>query len=72
MKGGEIMKGIHYLAMTLLWIGGINLGLIGLFNYNLIAIVGSGLEKLVYIFVGLAAAYSIVTHRQDCKICSGK
>ena len=50
------------LAYTLLWVGGINWGLIGLFGYNLVdAILGQwpGLVQIIYILVGLAALYSI-------------
>lgn len=49
-------------AYTLLWVGGINWGLIGLFGYNLVdAIFGQwpGLVQIVYILIGLSAVYSI-------------
>ena len=49
--------------MTLLIIGGINWGLVGLFQFDLVAAVFGGqdaaLARIVYILVGLAALYAI-------------
>lgn len=45
-------------AWWLLWIGGINWGLVGLFDFNLVnAILGSfsTIERIVYVLVGLSA-----------------
>lgn len=56
------MYGLNALALLLIIIGGINWGLIGLFDFNLVAALfgaGSILSRLVYILVGLAALYSI-------------
>lgn len=53
---------INLVAIILLVIGGINWGLIGLLNLNVIySIFGSVplLERLIYILIGLAAAYVI-------------
>ena len=75
MLGGIIMKGIHMIAYLLLWIGGLNWALVGLFNFNLVSALFGGipmLEKLVYVLVGLSAIYSLATHKGDCKVCSGK
>ena len=50
------------LAILLLIIGGLNWGLVGLFDFNLVdAIFGtmSGLSRIIYIVVGVAAIYSI-------------
>ncbi len=69
------MKAVHYVSYTLLWVGGLNWGLVGLFNYNLVeSLLGSwpGLVTLVYVLVGLSALYSLGTHKSDCKICGGK
>ena len=52
------MKTVNKIAFVLLIIGGLNWGLIGLFNFNLVtAIFGAlaGLEKIIYILVGLSA-----------------
>lgn len=65
------MKAVHMGACLLLWVGGINWGLIGLFNYNLVeAVFPMMLVKWVYILVGLSAVLIAVTHKADCKTCS--
>lgn len=69
------MKYLHYAAYTLLWVGGLNWGLVGLFNFNLVmALFGAWpmLVTLVYVLVGVSAVYSATTHMTDCKICSKK
>lgn len=69
------MKALHMIAFVLLVIGGLNWGLVGLFNVDLVKLIlGSvpALEKLVYILVGLSAVYIGATHMNDCKICSAK
>lgn len=67
------MKNVHLLAYVLVIVGALNWGLVGLFNFNLVhAVLGTMpmIEKLVYIVVGVAAVYEIVTHKGNCKICS--
>jgi uncharacterized protein len=69
------MKTLHMVAILLLVVGGINWGLVGLFEYNLVmALLGGypAVEMLVYVLVGLSAVYVLVTHKGDCKICSKK
>lgn len=69
------MKWLHMLGFTLIIVGGLNWGLWGLFNFNLVStIFGAveGLEKLVYVLVGLSAVWLVVTHKGDCKVCSAK
>jgi len=69
------MKALHMVTFTLTIIGALNWGLVGLFGFNLVsAIFGAapGLERLVYILVGLSAVYIGATHMNDCKICSKK
>jgi uncharacterized membrane protein YuzA (DUF378 family) len=71
--GWSGMMWLHVLAFTLLFVGGLNWGLFGLFNVNLVhMILGSWpvVESVVYILVGLSAIYIIVTHKNDCKMCS--
>jgi uncharacterized protein len=53
---------IDWIALVLVIVGGLNWGLVGLLNFNLVsAIFGSvaWLMNLVYILVGVAAAYMI-------------
>lgn len=68
------MKNLHMVAYLLLWVGGINWGLIGLFKFNLVENLGlpMGIQSLVYILVGVSAVYTLATHMGDCKVCSKK
>lgn len=69
------MKLLHIVSYTLVVVGALNWGLIGLFNFNLVNMIfGSmgGVENLVYILVGVAAGYSVYEHKQICMACSGK
>lgn len=57
------MKYVNIIALILVIVGGINWGLVGLFDFNLVsAIFGtdSWLTNLIYILVGLAAIYAFV------------
>lgn len=57
------MKTLNAVALALIVIGGINWGLVGLFDFNLVAAIfgtDSWLSNLIYILVGLAALYSFV------------
>lgn len=69
------MKGLHMVTFTLLAVGGLNWGLVGLFNYNLVeSLLGSygGVVQLVYVLVGAAAVVEVVTHPKNCKLCAMK
>jgi uncharacterized membrane protein YuzA (DUF378 family) len=53
-----------WLALVLMMIGGINWGLVGLMNIDLVAVVfgdGTTAARVVYALVGLAALYSVYT-----------
>ena len=69
------MKILHMVAFTLVMVGAVNWGLIGLLDLNLVnTLLGSmpGLEQIVYILVGASAFVVGFTHMQDCKICAKK
>jgi uncharacterized protein len=69
------VKTLHMVAYVLLWVGGLNWGLMGLLDMNLVSqLLGSmpELERVVYILVGASAVYSLLTHMTDCKVCSKK
>lgn len=69
------MKMLHMVAFTLVIVGALNWGLVGLFRFNLVtAVLGSMpmLETLVYVLVGLSAVYLAATHMSDCKTCASK
>lgn len=72
------MKALHLIAHILLWVGGLNWGLIGLgafagADWNVVhMIVGSWptLEAAIYVLVGLSAIWALIGHRKDCRTCS--
>lgn len=68
------MKLLHMVAFSLVIVGAVNWGLIGLFGYNLVNMIfaGMGLENIVYILVGASGVYIAFGHMNDCKICSKK
>jgi uncharacterized protein len=57
------VKALNIIALALIIIGGINWGLVGLFQFDLVAAIFGGqdaaLARIVYILVGLAALYAI-------------
>lgn len=55
-------KGLDYTALTVALIGAVNWGLIGFFNFNLVAfLLGSGtwLSRIVYAVVGICGLYLV-------------
>lgn len=64
------MKALNSIALLLLVIGGLNWGLIGLFQFDLVAALFGGsvgprsaASNIVYILVGLAALYGLYLFR---------
>ena len=67
------MKALHMAAYLILWVGGLNWGLMGVGMGNIVEnLLGMDIAKFVYILVGLSTVYIIATHKNDCKVCSGK
>lgn len=57
------MKNLELAALVLLIVGGLNWGLVGLLNFNLVTTLlgeGSVLTTVVYALVGLSAVYVAV------------
>ena len=57
------MKLLNVLTLILLIVGGLNWGLVGLFNFDLVAAIfgaGSVLSRTVYIAVGLSALWQAI------------
>ena len=55
---------LNILTLILLAVGGLNWGLVGAFNFDLVAALFgemSVLSRLVYVVVGLSAIYQLVT-----------
>ncbi len=56
------MKGLDYTLLTLVIIGSINWGLIGFFQFDLVAFIFgnmSWLSRIIYALVGLSGLYMI-------------
>lgn len=54
------MNIVNWIALILLIIGGLNWGLVGLWNIDLVAVIlgaGTILTKIVYVLVGISAIY---------------
>ena len=57
------MKALNIITLTLVIVGGLNWGLVGLFDFDLVATLfgaGSVLSRLVYVLVGLSAVWLLV------------
>jgi uncharacterized protein len=57
------MKFINILTLSLVIVGGLNWGLVGLLSFDLVAAIfgaGSALARIVYTLVGLSAAWQII------------
>lgn len=71
MMKGEMCP-VHKTAMFLLIVGGLNWGLVGAFNLNVVHLILSAapaLEAIVYILVGLSAIAMLA--KGSCKACMG-
>ena len=65
-RGGAVrrMNAMDWIAMILLIVGGLNWGLVGVADFDLVAALfgeGSALSRIVYVLVGLSALYSLYT-----------
>ena len=59
----KAMKPLNLITLILLIVGGLNWGLVGLFNFDLVAALfgaGSMLARIVYILVGLSALWQVI------------
>lgn len=58
------MKWLNVITLILVIIGGINWGLVGLFDFNLVQVIfgdmTSAITRIIYILVGLSALYQIM------------
>lgn len=61
---------LDWIALVLVVVGGLNWALVGLFNFDLVALIFgemSLLARIVYTVVGLAAIYLLATAAQLCR-----
>lgn len=68
-------KKIHTIMHIFLWIGGINWGMIGIFNTNVVASVLSDWPYLInttYALIGISTIFIIANHKNCCNICRDK
>ncbi len=74
------MKALHMVAFIHAMIGALDWGLVGLgwfmggADWNLVHLIlgqWMSVEAIVYVLVGLSAVWLLITHRKDCKYCSG-
>lgn len=66
-------KTLHMVAFVLAMVGALNWGLVGLLQTNVVEMVlgaGSTPTTLVYVLVGVSAAWLLVQHKADCKTCA--
>lgn len=58
------LTAVDWIAMVLLIVGGLNWGLVGAFNFDLVAALFgemSALSRIVYVLVGISALWFIYT-----------
>ena len=56
------MKTLNLITLILVIVGGLNWGLVGLFDWNLVAAIfgaGSTLARIIYVLVGLSALWQL-------------
>ena len=66
-------KTLHMVAFILLVVGGLNWLAVALFNWELGMLTDSVspmLTQVVYILVGVAAIYEVLTHKSHCSDCT--
>jgi uncharacterized protein len=65
-------KTLHMVAFLVLVVGGLNWLLLGVFQWEIGALFGGQSEiipRVIYILVGIAAVYELITHKANCKAC---
>jgi uncharacterized membrane protein YuzA (DUF378 family) len=59
----KTMKPLNLITLVLVIVGGLNWGLVGIFNWDLVAALfgaGSSLARVVYALVGVSAIWQLV------------
>jgi uncharacterized membrane protein YuzA (DUF378 family) len=65
-----MMKVLYWIALVLVIVGGLNWGLVGLLDYDLVASIFGDMTtitKVIYDLIGLAAIYMIFSASKCCK-----
>jgi len=66
------MKALHGVAFVLVIVGGLNWLLVGVLGWDIGSLFGGQvaiISRIVYVLVGAAAVYLVVTHKKTCKDC---
>lgn len=65
------MKILGIITSILLIIGGLNWGLIGLANINVVDMLlgGTGTDRVIYVLVGVSALFQCFCFKQICSTC---
>lgn len=70
------MKALHSISYVLLWVGGLNWGIFGITGWDVGQLFPGGMEgmvaRVIYVLVGLAALYTLFTHKSYCKHCGDR
>ena len=69
----QTKKWLHIVSFSLVIVGGLNWGLYGLLDLDLVDTLFGGLPflaNLVYVLFGAAALYLVFTHKDECKVCN--
>ena len=66
------MKAVHIISFILLVVGGLNWGVVGIWEVDLVAKLGPSVAQVVYILVGIAAIVELLTHKKSCKPCASQ
>ncbi|HLC95476.1 MAG TPA: DUF378 domain-containing protein [Patescibacteria group bacterium] len=64
---------MHKLTFILLVVGGLNWLAVGLFGWDIGNFFGGqadSVSRVIYVLVGVAAVYEVVTHKSNCKACT--
>lgn len=66
---------MHYITFGLLVIGGLNWLLQGALMWDVGQLFGgmdAAVSRVIYVLVGLAAVWELVSHKKNCKKCTMK
>ncbi len=66
---------MHKITFILLVIGGLNWLVFGIASWDIGQLFGgmdAMVSRVIYVVVGLAALYEIVTHKANCRACTEK
>ena len=67
---GSRFNALDWIAQILLIVGGLNWGLVGLFNLDLVAALfgqGTMVSRIVYVLVGLSALWGLAIFRHNSR-----